>query len=161
MPTIGETRKAQEVGRQSHSHTYTWVQCPTCQKCRWVLLRNGKPANTFCQSCSRLGERHSDWRGGRQQHGDGHIRVRLYPGDFFFSMADTKGRVMEHRLVMAKHLRRCLHPFEVVHHKNGIPDDNRIENLVLTMNGPHVSEHRLLDIQNGVDPFHGKGYRRN
>lgn len=58
-------------------------------------------------------------------------------------MADKRGRILEHRYVMACALGRSLAPDEVVHHKNHNPRDNRLENLELMTWSAHSKQHNI------------------
>ena len=136
MPQLGEIRRGIEIGSKSHNNKYIWHACIDCGKERWVWLARGEPCRLRCRHCCNLGERSGNWRGGRYKDEVGYIRVMLYPDNPFYEMAENyRGKrrryVMEHRIVMAKHLNRCLTRDEKVHHINGIKDDNRIENLEL------------------------------
>jgi len=135
MPQIGEVKYGKEIGKTEKSKKFTWLACPECGKERWVSASNLRLNKLpFCSSCSTTGTRHFRWKGGRRIV-NGYVQARVYPADFFYPMARRDGYVLEHRLVMAKHLKRCLLPWEIVHHKNGTRDDNRIENLELLPTG--------------------------
>lgn len=55
--------------------------------------------------------------------------------DWYSQMKGKGSFVFEHRWVMAKHLGRPLHPYELVDHKNGDKTENNIDNLRLYIKG--------------------------
>jgi len=56
-------------------------------------------------------------------------------------MANPVGAVYEHRLIMSNFVGRPLHSDEIVHHINGDPKDNRIENLILCTRSNHSADY--------------------
>ena len=77
----------------------------------------------------------------------GYALVYVPTEDPFACMRPESHRyVLEHRLVMARHLGRPLERHETVHHINGDKLDNRIENLQLRRNHHGNGQtHRCLD----------------
>lgn len=71
----------------------------------------------------------------------GYVLVRLAKDDPYYPMADNRGYVYEHRLMMARELGRCLEDWEIVHHNNGNTTNNRIDNLELIDARLHAALH--------------------
>jgi len=75
-----------------------------------------------------------------------------------YKYATVNGKLnLVHRIVMERHFRRKLHKREFVHHLNGIRNDNRIENLVLTSPEKHEYGTLVKILQKRIRELEGKG----
>lgn len=110
-----------------------WKVCDCCQKPIWVSpsQEEGKHKKRFCgnRGCSGRGKGTYDKCGYR-------------------IISDNGVSKKQHRHIMEKHLGRKLLPHELVHHKNGVTSDNRIENLEVVDAKTHARIHagwQLID----------------
>lgn len=158
MTKIGEQKYGKDIGKCPTNNAFIWQACLDCGKERWVRIRKDRPIILRCHSCNGKlrGEKHSTWKGGRSISSQGYIQIKLLPGDFFYSMAQKSGYVYEHRLIVAKALERCLHSWEIVHHKEGYAkDDNQYpETLQLVTDDRHkqitILENRIRQLEQRV-----------
>lgn len=129
-----KTSKMREVSRRTGKispSAATRSKLSSAQKTYWTDSKkqertaNGNPA----------------WKGGKTHSRSGYVLLSA-PGH---PRATQKGQyVFEHILVMEKHIGRFLNEEEVVHHINGNPQDNKIENLLLTTKSEHMRIHNAM-----------------
>lgn len=127
-----------KLGRPPEPDSWANKICGACGisfKARRCYVKRGQ-MNYCSKKCglSNVGERNGRWKGGVRTD---HKYLKVYSPNH--PKKDFTGYVMQHRLVMEKHIGRFLEPKEVVHHINKVVTDNRIENLILF---PSQKEHR-------------------
>lgn len=155
---LGIRKLRRDKGYFKNGSKTTWKVCVECGK-PILVYASRATYHRFCSvKCARTyrgreirekklysGSRAFNWKGGRTKNVHGYIVINLNAlsdsdRKLALPMSHNAGcqlRVLEHRLVMAKKLGRSLFPNEVVHHKNGIKDDNREENLEFLVLSTH------------------------
>lgn len=131
-----------------------WREVNSC--CLW-MVRSGK--QKICVSCSRkhLAAMNKSGLISIRENSSGYIEREMNTftkeeleiiRPMLRSQNKGRGRpishILEHRAVIALYLKRPLTKDEIVHHLNGIKNDNRIENLEVKTPGNHSWEHKQL-----------------
>ena len=125
--------------------------CPNCSKVFHPHdLRAGIRKQRFCSKrCSakhtvpiriKFGKEHPCWNGGKTITATGYYEINCRT---HFNPGNDSNR-LEHRVVMEKHIGRCLSKNEYVHHINGNKLDNRIENLMVLTPKEHTTLHHRM-----------------
>ena len=108
-----------------------------CKKARKIGLHMSKGTEWLNRSLVRRRENGANWKGGKRRTSKGYVQV-LQPENH---RADTNGYVMEHIYVWEQKTGLPVPDNCVIHHLNGVKDDNRIENLCMMERGAHTIMH--------------------
>lgn len=103
------------------------------------LRRAGITRRSRSDYGGQCGPSNANWRGGRWENGSGYMVLSVAGRSHF-----------EHRVVMERTIGRPLKRHEIVHHINGIRDDNRPENLAITTRSKHESRTLIKALQRRI-----------
>lgn len=122
--------------------------CLNCGKDSWYHESQKKHYPTVGKYCSRkcrfeYYKKHPSscpsFKNGRTHDGAGYVLIKDGAGN----------KTREHRYLMEHKLGRKLNKNEHVHHKNGVKNDNRIENLEVMKSTEHLGLHSKNQIKIG------------
>lgn len=131
-------RKLHKLSKGKHYSPSTEIKKGQHLSIKTEYKKGSFPINGFKKG--KVGDKCPAWKGGRIRHNFGYILIHRpeHPS------SDKRGYVLEHRLVMEKHIGRYLKSTEIVHHINEKRTDNRIQNLMLFPNiKSHLEYHRF------------------
>jgi len=122
---------------------WTRCECDVCARQFWrhpshaAIAERRRQRYAYCsRQCLALGHKKHppNWKGGRFKCRDGYINI--WAPDH--PHTKTNQYILEHRLIVEENIGRYLGKDELVHHINGIRDDNRIENLIILTRKNHL-----------------------
>lgn len=126
------------------SRKQTRFICNNCSKPFWVpnswILRKSHFGKYCSVRCAAVGRVRIIEKREVSKYVDHQGYVNLY--------IDGK-RIKEHRFIVEQQIGHPLLPTEIVHHKNGIRNDNRFENLEVWIKGHPIGQ-RIADVSIGV-----------
>lgn len=131
------------------------MEIKKCEECGDIIKGRGK---RFCSKECDLKQRSREWKVNNpmkniDNSGKNNPMYGKVPWNYkkegskrkdgYIRIAIKGQRVLKHRYLMEEELGRKLLLSEVVHHKDGNPSNNDIDNLILTSRKQHINLHRL------------------